>query len=335
MVHLDKDIVISEKESSGNELSKVNEFASNVLEKMKNENVAPTPYNFQIYFEASLDGASLELKNQISKLRQNETILDSEEQQMHMEKEIKESFAMVKTMVQSIGTVYKNVNLARTIIKKRNDELSNTTNQPAASSIIATLNSDMGKVDALLGNQLKTLKNSYEKAVSSLRSVEKEAVFDTRYELYNKKFLLNAIEKELQNINSNNYNSSLMILKIKNTLLSKITSNKDKIVLNKNIARLLQKTSKRSDIVAHLGDGVFTMLMKHTDKNSAQLACERISSLIYSANFFIGDKEIEMDLEMVACSLAGEKSVEENMANALKNLPNSSKDTQKFIMVQN
>lgn len=338
MIRLDKDIVVGKKEEQKSvqkiDMKEMELFANKILNKMKRDKIAPTPYNFQIYFESLLDGSKDDFKQKMNTLRQSEASADNEEHHMQMEKDIKEGFSVVKTMVQSIGSVYKNVTLIKSVIKKRSNELNSTSNQLAMISVLTTIDEDIKKFDSLLEAQLKALKNNYEKAVTSLRSVEKEAIFDTRYGIYNKKYLLETIEKEIEGIKNHNHHGSLMIIKIKDSLLSKIVNNRDRIALTKNIAKLLQKTSKRSDIIAHFGDGVFAMLMKHTDIDSAKHACERISSLIYGSSFFIGEMDIAIDMEIAVAAISGRKNVEENIASILKELPNSSRNTDQFVIAK-
>ena len=98
--------------------------------------------------------------------------------------------------------------------------------------------------------------------------------------------------------------------KIKDSILNKIINTKDRMILTRNIAKLLLKTSRRSDVVAHYGEGVFGMLMKHTDVNNAKRACERISDLIYATSFFIGDMEIDTDIELAIVPVGQEDTAE-------------------------
>lgn len=337
MIHLDKEVVVGDKEQwsmQKEDLQELESFANSVLNKMKKDKIAPTPYNFQIYFETSLDGSNSEFKSKMDTLRQSEASVDNEEHHMQMEKDIKEGFSVVKTMVQSIGSVYKNVTLIKSVIKKRSGELSSTSNQFAMVSVLTTIDDDIKKFDKLLESQLRALKSNYEKAVASLRSVEKDAIFDTRYGIYNKRYLLEAIKSEITGVKNHHHHSSLMVIKIKDSILSKIVNNRDRIALTKNIAKLLQKTSKRSDIIAHFGDGIFAMLMKHTDIDSAKHACERISSMVYSSSFFIGDMDIDVDMEIGVSAISGNMNVEENIASILKALPNSSRNKQQFVVVK-
>lgn len=174
--------------------------------------------------------------------------------------------------------------------------------------------------------QLGGLKENYERASSTLKTIEQEAIFDTRYDLYNKRYLLRSLENEREGIQRYNYASTLMLLKVKDSALSRITNSRDRSILLRNIAKLLLKTSRRSDIVSHYGDGVFAMIMKHTNLESAKKACDRIAELIYSTSFFIGEMELEIDIELSIVELKSDKSIEECLGAALDALPLSGKN---------
>jgi len=112
-----------------------------------------------------------------------------------------------------------------------------------------------------------------------------------------------------------------MLLKVKDMVLSRIPNSKDRAILLRNIAKLLLKTSRRSDVVAHYGEGVFAMVMKHTNLESAQKACERIAELIYATSFFIGEMELDIDIELSVIELKSDHSIEETLGGALDALP--------------
>ena len=136
------------------------------------------------------------------------------------------------------------------------------------------------------------LKANYEKAGTTLRSIEQEAIFDPKFGVYNKRHLINSIEIEKDGISKYNYASTLMLIKVKDEILSTVVNSKDRSIVLRNISKLLLKTSRRSDTLAHYGDGIFAMLMKHTNLDGAKKAAERIAELIYATSFFIGENEI-------------------------------------------
>lgn len=332
MIRLEEDVVEKRKKSA-NVSSEKHVFAQDILKKMKQDNIAPTPYNFQIYFEMLLEETTSEFQKEIDKIRQTEAT-NSDEQRAEMEKEIKEGFSIVKNMVQSFTTVYKNISLVKGVIQKRTNELSTTNNQLSVQNITTSLKEDINKFDILMARQLSSLKNHYEQAVSTLKTIEQGSIYDTRYSIYNRKYLLETIHNEGKSVLTHGYSTSLMLVKIKDALLSKIPHSKDRLILTKNIAKLLQRTSKRSDVVAYFSDGVFAMLMRHTDIDGAKKACERISNLVTSSSFFIGEMDIDMDIEMAITKIDGKTSTEETLALMLDALPKSSKSTQTYIVVE-
>lgn len=333
LIRLDEDIVIKPSRKNKNTSDKKHIFASKVLEKMEQDSIAPTPYNYQIYFDTLLEGTPPEFKQDIDLIRQNE-VSSGDGQRAKMEKEIKESFGVVKNMVQSITSVYKNITLVKGVIQKRTTELSSTTNQLAIQNITNNLEGDMKKFDTLVSRQLSSLKANYEQAVTSLKTIEQESIYDTRYSIYNKKYLLDSMQNELKAVSAHGYSTSLMFLKVKDTILSKIPHTKERLILTKNIAKLLQRTSRRSDAVAHYGEGIFAMLMRHTDIESAKKACERVCALVTSSSFFIGEMDIDMDIELAVIELDGKTPIEETLSLLLDALPKTSKDGSRYLVAK-
>lgn len=339
MVQLDKEIVIGEKKDEPAKKTviqgqkEIGFFAQRVLKKMQKEQVVPTPYNFQIYFETMLDSANEKLKRDVEKIRDSESSYDSEDHHIQLEKDVKDGFGTVKNMIQSVATTYKNISAIKQIIKQRVDEFDGETNPFVAEKIMQNLERDVSEYSDLIDNHLDTLKKNYQKAVSSLKSVDNATIYDTRYNIYNKKHILFSIRSEISNIITHNYSCSLMAVKIKNSLLYALSNDRDRMILKKNISKLLQKTSKRSDIVGHYGNGVFMMVMKYTDAEGAKQACERVSNMIYNSSFFIGEEDIEINMEIASRSINPNIPVEENIMTLLEMLPNSSQHTNKYIFL--
>ncbi len=342
MIHLDKEVAIikptettSSNEKKGNiPPREVYLFAQKVLQKMQNDKVAPTPYSFQIYFETMLEKSNTSLKYEIECLRENEVNVNNSEHLIEIEKEIKEGFSSIKSMVQSISTSYKNIAYLKQYIKKTDGQLTATNNKSTIVNIITSLKSDIEKFDALIASQLHTLKSNYEKTVFSLKSMEEKSIFDTRFDIYNKKYLLHSLRIEQTILSKQKHKSSLMAIKIKDSVLSTISGNQNQFLLKKNVAKLLQKTSRRSDIVAHYGSGMFFILMKYTNIEEVKLACQRVAALIYGSSFFIGGADIRMDLEIAATDIDENISIEESIALLINSLPLSSRDGLKYKIIQ-
>ena len=305
----------------GNELEK---FSQYVLKQLITENIPTTPNNFQIYFEKMLESRPMSFRKRINELLETESAND-DDHRATMEKEVREGFSHIKGMLQSIATVYKNLNVMKNLTKKRIDEINVNAGQLAMQNVLTAFEEDLNKLSSLMDRQLSTLKEGYEKAGSTLKVIEQEAIFDTRYAVYNKKYLMRSLEKERESIKQYGYATTLMILKVKDEVLGRIPHSRDRAILLRNIAKLLLKTSRRSDIVAHYGEGLFAMIMKHTNIESAKKACERIADLIYATSFFIGEMELDIDIELAIVELQSGKSVEESLSAALDAMPMSGK----------
>ena len=311
--------------------SEVEKFSLYILKVLMDENMPPTPNNFQIYFEKLLDNKPLSFKKRINEMLETENV-NEDDHRAKMEMEVKEGFGEIQSIMKVVSTVYKNLNVMKTIVKKKTDELEVSSSQLSVANVISSLGEDLHKLSNLMNKQMELLKTHYEKTGTILKEIESKAVFDSRFGVYNRRYLLRAIENENKSIEQFHHKSTLVLAKIKESILTKIVNQKDRMILTRNIAKLLLKTSRRSDIVAHYGEGVFGMLMKHTDINNAKRACDRISDLIYATSFFIGDTEVETDIELAIVPLTLGNTTELMISLGLDALPKTGKKLDTYIV---
>ena len=311
--------------------SELEKFSAFVLKVLGDENIPPTPINFQIYFDKLLENKPAPFKKRINEFLELE-VTNNDENHARIEREVKEGFAQIKNIMQVISTIYKNLNIMQEIVKKRSSELQINTNQLSVQNIIASLGDDLKKMFNLTSKQIELLKEYYQKTTTILQEVENNSIFDPRFGVYNKRYLLKSLADEIKLIANYSHASSLVLARVKESALEKIINKKDRDTVTRNIAKLLLKTSRRSDIVAHFGDGVFGMVLKHTDLNSAKKACDRISDLVYATSFFVGTSEIETDIELAIIALDSEHSVEEFLALPLEALPKTGKNLVPYIV---
>lgn len=97
--------------------------------------------------------------------------------------------------------------------------------------------------------------------------------------------------------------------------------------MTKTVARLLLKTSRRSDVVAHYGNGVFVMLLKHTDIESAKKASERLCELVSNSNFFLADREIQLKISIGITDITPNHSVEEIIVSSMDGVEKAYEDS--------
>jgi len=291
-------------------------YAKEVLSTLISDNLPPTPNNYSLYFDRLLENKSEALRKQIHSILELEESNEAETT-IILEQSLKQGFTSIKSILNVTASLYKNMSLMTKILEKRKEELSKKPEASAALSIIGILENDVNKLNSILKTQSSQMKNIYEDTAQIVKKVENETIFDNQYGVYNKRYLLTKIEQEIGLIKEFKHNSSLIMIELSRDLKKSIKNEKAIRLMVRTIARLLLKTSRRSDIVAHYGNGVFAMLLKHTDIESAKKASERLCDLVSNSNFFLADREIQLKIAIGITNIDPDFSVEEIVVSAL------------------
>ena len=305
------------------EKEKVNiyKFSEDVLHELSDDNVPSTPTNYSIYFEKMLDGQSDEFRKEIGDI----IVANSESSvptngNISIEKEVKQGFIQIKSMLQAVVLIYKNLGVMRGLVQKRMDGLKNNTNVLALQNVLSAFNQDLIKLNDLMDKHLDVIKMSYEEVGKMFKAIEEQSIYDTTYEVYNKKFLVATISSEIESVRRYGYNASFLLVKIKDKFANRVKNLKERNNMFKSMSQLLLRTSRRSDIVAHYGDGCFAMVMKYTDENGTKQACARILNMLSSMPWKIDNEECKLEVQIVSSMISKTKSTEELLSHALDKL---------------
>ncbi|WP_321777162.1 GGDEF domain-containing protein [Sulfurimonas sp.] len=300
-------------------------YSKEVLSVLIKDNLPPTPNNFSLYFDRLLEDKSENLRKQILSMLELEENNDNENTIL-LEQSLKKGFSSVKSILSVTANLYKNMSLMTKILDKRKIELEENKDIQAASSIAASLGSDVSKLNSILKKQSAHMKTLYDDTAKIVKNVENETIFDNKFGVYNKRYLMTKIEQEVELITEFKHKSSLIMIELSRELQDSIKNDKALILMTRTIARLLLKTSRRSDTVAHYGNGVFAMLLKYTDIESAKKASERLSDLVSNSNFFLADREIQLKISIGITDIATLYSVEEIVVSAMDGIEKAYKD---------
>lgn len=302
-----------------NPSSDVELYAKEVLSALAADNLPPTPNNFSLYFDRLLEDKSANLRKQIISMLELEESNEGEKT-IQLEQSLKLGFSSIKNILSVTATLYKNMILMSKILEKRKEELANDIAVNEALEVISILESDVSKLNAIVKTQSAQMKSIYDETASIVKNVENETIFDNQYGVYNKRYLLMKIEQEIGLIKQFGHKSSLIMIELSRTLKSSVKNEKAIVLMTRTIARLLLKTSRRSDIVSHYGNGVFSMLLKHTDIESAKKASERLTYLVSNSNFFLADREIQLKISIGITDITPQHSVEEIVVSAMNGI---------------
>lgn len=330
----EKNVIIKERDPKDQSEFSIYDFSEDVLRELSKESIPSIPKNYSIFFEKMLEKKSDDFRKKIFDIIALEDSVSKAEddRQIYMEREIKHSFAQIKSMLQAVSLIYKNIGIMKTIAKNRLGSISSNANSLTVQSVFNAFNDDLERLNELMDKHIDVIKENYEEISRVFKFVEEQSIYDVKFDIYNKKFFLNTLAFEMDYIKKYKYSSSLMLLRPKDSVAQSVRS-KDRQIILKNMSKVLLKTSRRSDVLAHYGDGIFAMLMKHTDINGAKKACERIADMFYSTTFLIADEELDMDMEIAVVDLKTTKTPEELLSATLDSLSKSSKYENKYVVV--
>lgn len=267
-------------------------FSKQVVDKMVKNNIPATPENYAIYFEKMLEEKPLKQRQMIQKVLEAETV-EENVYVAHLENNIKESFRQIKVILENVSGMYTKINKLRAMTKHKIEELANGSGQIA----LVAYEEQLEEIVGTLEKQQKTIKDKYSDIAEKIKMFHANTIFDPKYDVYNKNYLLKTIESEKKNVFNFGYESSLIAFKIKDRTFAQVKSQKDKELVTKNIATMILKRSRRSDIVAHLGNDIFVIVLKHTPLSQAEKVIESLDSLIQNTNYIIDSHHIEIALE--------------------------------------
>ncbi len=298
------------------ESDEIEVYSKEVLNTLIADGLPATPNNFSLYFDRLLEDKNEKFRKQVITLLELEDSND-DENTIVLEQNLKQGFSSVKNILNVTANLYKNMILMTKILEKRKVELEENTEVQAALSIAASLEGDISKLNSIVKKQSASMKSMYDETAKIVKHVENETIFDNKFGVYNKRYLMTKIEKEMELIKEFKHKSSLIMIELSRDLKASINNEKALILMTRTIARLLLKTSRRSDTVAHYGNGRFSMLLKHTDIESAKKASERLCELVSSSNFFLADREILLKISVGITDITPMYSVEEIIVSAM------------------
>ncbi|MDR2151351.1 MAG: diguanylate cyclase [Helicobacteraceae bacterium] len=291
-------------------------FARGVLEDLAKDNLPPLPNYYQLYFEKALDEKSYEFRKAMSDMIEGESSSE-DEKRMRMERQLQDGFGVFKEILQNVATLFKNVSNMTQISKRRMQEAKAINNPGAVQNLSLALNNDLEKLTLALNSQAIVIKNLYAKSAKILQEVKGETIYDSQYGIFNKRYLTDQIRAEIAQIGKFNHQSSLMLAKLSAKIKDRISSEKQLGLINRTISKLFMKTSRRSDVVAHFGDGCFGILLKHTDEQNASRAALRVAEMTNGSHFFIADQEIKLEICVGVAALSVSQEAETVMVRAL------------------
>jgi len=171
-----------------------------------------------------------------------------------------------------------------------------------------------------LENEQENIKESYIEFADVIKKFNKESIFDKKYGVYNKKYLFESIKNELDNLKNFEYKNCVISFCISGDVLKSIKLKSDKDIVIKTVSKIILDRSRRSDILAHYEDGIFLLVLKHTDFESAKRAVSSIKNFVSFSNFIIDATSIQAKINTSIVEMKADMSVDEVIGDCIKGL---------------
>ena len=313
-------------------ISPLEKFAKKVLDKLIEEGIPPIPSNYALYFFNMLEDEDKEFKKHVYELISLEESEDMDKN-LELEKKLKLSFKYSKEILQKTALMYKLTGQLKKVLQDSINQIAHVASPKTVEKYLKSINTKITNISSTMDNELKEIKELYSKNVEIMKDIESNTTFDMIYGVYNAKYFKKLLENEIKLIEKFSHKSSLIAVKVNDKILKEFKLKKSITIVNRSIAKILLKTSRRTDVIAHLGDGIFAMLLKHTDIIGAEKTIERISDIISNSAVFIEGNEIEIKIVGAVCDLKPGMKVEEYF-NKCKEALKKAEEENKLMVVE-
>ena len=312
-------------------ISPLEKFAKKVLDKLIEEGIPPIPSNYSLYFFNMLEDEDKEFKKHIYELISLEESEDMDKN-LEFEKKLKLSFKYSKEILQKTALMYKLTAQLKKLLQDSISQMAHIASPKTVEKYLKNIDSKITKISSTMDNELKDIKELYSKNVEIIKEIESNSMFDMIYGVYNAKYFKKLLENEIKLIKKFSHKSSLIAVKVSDKVLKEFKLKKSVTIVNRSVAKILLKTSRRTDVIAHLGDGVFAMLLKHTDIIGAERTIERISDMISNSAIFIEGNEVEIKIVGAICDLKPDIKADEYVNKCKETLKKAQKENKLFVV---
>lgn len=261
-------------------------LADEIINELKANDIPALPENFTFYFDKLLEKKNDEFRKQINAITHHAD--EAIHKSFEYERSLTQGAKAVKLILTQGSNVYKNTTLLKKIIQTKKDMVASNADQETLLDVTASVETVLEKFLTSLEKQASSIKELYGTVATSIKTAKNMSVYNATLGVFNKKYFLTLIEKERELCNNSAYESSLISISLSNSSLS-IKNTKTYANLVRHMGNVLANALRRSDSISYYGNGIFTILLRHTNETDAEIAAERFNRLISKAIFIDTD----------------------------------------------
>ncbi|RAX55293.1 hypothetical protein CCY99_00920 [Helicobacter sp. 16-1353] len=315
---------IDENPSDTNEDSmqqgSLDSFSNEVLKELINKNIPPLPSNYQTFFEQMLNNCDLDFQKKIYDLMEADT--KNDDRNIIIEKNIHLAFVKTKDLLKCTSSIYKNfIFMSETQHKLLTHSTDNM-----------KFLQETKQIQEIIDKQIGQLKLLYQQCNKVLENININTMYDSKFDVYNKRYFIQLVQEEALAVQKFQHTSTILMMTLPYSVTQYLNNDQMAIIIMKTVAKLLLKTSRRSDMIGYIGNGIFGMLLKHSNIFSSKKASERLVELLKNTNIFIGNNEINLDLNIGIAKITPTRSAENALNYAISALRLAQKTKVEYVI---
>lgn len=286
-------------------------LADEILKELKANDIPAIPENFTFFFDKLLETKTDDFRQKIDSITHHSDEITHNG--FEYERSLTQGAKAVKLILTQGSNVYKNTALLKKIIQTKKELVSAHQTPQMLLEVTSEVENVLDKFLISLEKQASHIKELYGTVANSIKTAKNSSVYNATLGVFNKKYFLSLIDKERELCANSACQSSLIAISLAPSL--SLESTKEHATLVRHMGNILTDALRRSDSIAYCGNGVFAVLLRHTDENDAEVAAERFNRLINEVIFINATekntKHILIGIVQIDAGLSAEELLEQ------------------------
>ncbi|WP_305862397.1 hypothetical protein [Helicobacter cholecystus] len=272
--------------------AKTTKIAQNVISRLEQEDIPIFADSFESVFEQLIADESEEFKNIFG--QKVDINLEAKDRLLSFESSVKDGIKNVKNILDITKSIYQSVVTTQNAIHQKSQELTKIDNPVAFKSAVQLYSQDFTNLQITLETQIVQMRQAIKKIVVNIDNVSKNSIYDTHYNVYNRRYFLSHCKKEKRLLDQINCPYAFVGFSLTKGYLESLRDKKLIKLSLKAMATVLCKESQSDEALCYFGNGKFMMLYKYIDNKKV---LERVRKIIASAkeNSFVLNGKMTLD----------------------------------------
>lgn len=273
--------------------AKTTKIAQDVISKLEQEDIPIFPNSFETVFEKLIADESEDFKNIFGK--KSDINIECKDRLLGFETSVKDGIKNVKDILDITRNIYQAVVFAQNSIGQKSKEIAKIDNSIAFKSAIEICLQDFENLQLVLEGQIIEIKEAFEKIAININNVNKNAIYDTQYGVYNKRYFLLYCEEEKRLLDEIECPCAFVTFALTKSFLARLRDKEFIKISLKTMAKILVQESFSNEVSCYYGGGKFIIFYKYIDSNKVLERVRKILSSAKENNLVLNNEQITLD----------------------------------------